>query len=272
MTKLLKVLLLILVLLAPILFYRYLNRSEERLPETAGARSRHPVLPLRIQEKARVAIVFSNMGASLNELKRISKLDVPVTVSVIPDQKFSRKVANISHRLGYSVLLQLPFIPEDPAKTFCDRDHFIRPRQSLRQRKKQLRHYMNCIRVAIGVSSFNRTPSVKDETLIREVIEAVAGKKMFFIENTLNPDSIVPSLSSEAGVPWARAEEIVSIQDKAAVKEKLCYLISRARKDKNGKVIIRVLPTDQVLETLGEDMAEFEREAEFVTLKEYFGS
>jgi polysaccharide deacetylase 2 family uncharacterized protein YibQ len=267
MNKFTKVILLGCLVLAPLIFYKCFDTS---------APPSRPHILLRNQDalsfvKPQVALIFDDLGENVKDLNNIYALGIPLTIAVIPDLKFSKNVAHIGYSCGYSVLIHIPMEPKEPPKGFVKiKDKFIGTHLTTGETKRLLRHYLNYVRIAIGVNNHMGSGVTEDKELMRLILEEVQKRDLIFIDSHTSGDSISCQVAQELGTPCHESSGFLdALDDPAHIKEKLYALIELAREKE--KIIIIAHPDQTTLEVLAEELPLLKEQVEFVTLKNYLG-
>lgn len=268
MSKLSRIILLISIILTPLMFYNYINGSRNSKKADGGVVSKdkikHP------GKKPEIALIFDDLGESLKELKDVYSLEIPLTIAVIPDRKFSKNIAYTGYRCGYSVLIHLPMEPKgDPAAFVKMKDEFIGRHLPLRKIKRLLRNYLNYFQIAIGVNNHMGSKATEDEDLVRIVLAAVKRKNLVFVDSRTSLKSCVCEVAKELEVECAANEGFLdSIDEVNKIREKIHGLVEKARK--KGKIIVIAHPKENTFKALRKELPSLKREVKFITLKEYF--
>jgi hypothetical protein len=262
MGKTLRIILLAILILIPIVFYNFLNKKNEEV-----------ILPIANKKlninRPKIALIFDDLGESLKDLKEIYSLDIPVSVSVIPGLKFSRNIAHIAYRCGFSVLIHLPLQPKDEENYKTDKYKFIKSSLSRREIESLLRYYLNSIRVAIGVNNHMGSAATEDTKLMKIVLKAIKRKGLIFIDSCTSPKSVAYALAKEGNIICGYNEGFLDSNDSMeAIEKKLNEFIDKAKE--KGKIIIIAHPKENTIKVLKRKLPLLKEKVEFVTLKDYF--
>jgi hypothetical protein len=257
MGKSLRLILLLILILIPIIFYNSLNKKgkEEFLLEEA-----------KEYTKPKVALIFDNLGGSLKDLKEIYTLNIPLSISVIPGFKFSRNIAYIGYRCGFSVLIHLPLEADD---FFSFKKYKYRPISNTLSRREidsLLRYYLNFIRIAMGVN-IHLNKKIENPSFWKQILKAIKRKKMIIIDSSTDSTLCICCLAKKEDLLCASTEGFLNSQ--TSLEEKLEELIKRA--EDKGKIIIIVYPRKDILKILKQKIPSIEERVKFVNLRDYFG-
>ncbi|MEM7816975.1 MAG: divergent polysaccharide deacetylase family protein [Candidatus Aenigmatarchaeota archaeon] len=221
------------------------------------------------KEKPKVAIIFDDLGESLKELKEINSLGIPLTVSIIPGLKFSKNIGYIAYRLGFSVLVHLPFQPKNDKKYLTTKYEFISSNLSSEKLNHLLNYYLNYFNFAIGINNHMGSKATEEKELMSKVLDVIKKKKLIFIDSRTSSKSVAYKLAKEKNLICGYNEGFFDITFDTKTMEKFFgKLIERAKKKK--KIIIIAHPKKTTIEFLRKKIQELKEEIEFINLKDYF--
>jgi len=264
MAKSLRVLLFIALIVIPIFFYKTLNRksnvNRQALSFSAGSQSfRRP----------KIALIFDDLGESLKDLKKIYSLDIPLTISVIPNLRFSKNIAHIASRCGFSVFIHLPLEPASSEQYQTDKYKFITSDLSEREVILLLRQYLNSIRIAIGVNNHMGSAATEDRKLMRIILNELKKRGLIFVDSKTSLKSIAYEQAREMELISGYNQGFLDAVDDIKVMEKRMKELKELA-EANGKIIIIAHPRENTLKFLQEQLPLLREEIEFITIKDYF--
>ncbi|RKY34067.1 MAG: hypothetical protein DRP68_00030 [Candidatus Omnitrophota bacterium] len=267
MSKVGKIILLITIITVPVIFYFYFNFLEKG----KSFFTKDDTPSLKIEKKPQVVLIFDDLGENLRELKEIYALKIPVTVAVIPHLRFSKNIASIASRCGYSVLVHLPMEPKERLSSFLRyRNKFITTDLSPRKLNYLLKYHLNSLRVAIGANNHMGSKATEDERVMRAVIKALRVRDMVFVDSKTSPNSLACQIAKEEGVMCVENSGFLDSRSSSQeIKDTLYNLLAKA--DKEGKIIIIAHPKENTFKVLKEEIPKIKEKIEFITLKDYFG-
>lgn len=184
------------------------------------------VLPFRAQ--ARVAIIFDDAGASLEELDPIIALGRPVTVAVLPGLRYSREAAERTRAAGLEVFLHLPLEPEDPTKRVGP--GAITTDMSDEQIISIVRTDLEDVPGVVGVNNHMGSRATADERVMRAVLRVVKERDLIFVDSVTSARSIGSRLASEMQIRTAARQVFLdNIDEREAIRRQIVRLIALAR-------------------------------------------
>jgi len=259
----------ILIAIAAFLLYNYYSRFRNK-PSRNFYLNKDTVISHEDTDVVpKIALIFDNLGKSVRILRSIYSLKVPLSVSVIPGLKFSRNVAYIAKRCGYSVIVHLPLEPKD-SKYRAKKYQFISSSLSGRDINKLLRYYLDYIRIAVGVNAHMGSNAEEDIALMKTVLKAIKERGLIFIDSRKSMNSAGFALARRMGIKSAYNEGFLdSSLDKKDMINKINELINIAKN--KGKIIVIVYPGKETIDALKKEIPKLKKKVSFITVEEYFG-
>lgn len=263
MNNRLRIVLLAFLIVIPLVFHNTLNKGERPSPAGLGASGGQVKLP-------EIALIFDDLGESLSDLKELYSLDIPLTVSVIPGLKFSKNIAHIAARCGFSVFIHLPLEPKQKNLASGAPYRFIGSEVSLRDNQALLRKYLNSIRIAIGVNNHMGSLATEDPEIMALTLKEIKNRGLIFIDSRTSTKSVAYDIANKRRMVCAYNEGFLdSLDEPAAMKANLEGLISEAQR--KGKIIIIAHPKKSSIEFLKNNLPQLKERVRFITARDYFG-
>ena len=255
MVKSLRIALLIFLIIAPIIFYKTLNRRSN---------PNNKVLPL-----PKIALIFDDLGESLGDLKEIYSLNIPLTISIIPNLKFSKNIAHIGSRCGFSVFIHLPFEPANKQRYKTNKYRFITGDLSRREVVSLLRQYLNSIRIAIGVNNHMGSVATQNRQLMKVVLKEIKKRGLIFVDSRTSLESIGYDQACKMDLICGYNQGFLdAVDDVSVMEERMKGLVAMAKN--MGKIIVIAHPKKNTFKFLKQQLPVIRREVEFITIKDYF--
>ncbi len=264
MPKSLRIVLLVILIAAPIIFYKALNKKNS---------SQDFILSLNQSQaafdKPQVAFIFDDLGNSLQDLREIYSLGVPLTISVVPNLKFSRNIAHIGSRSGFPVLIDLPLEPLDKEAAFNPRYKFISPDLSGWEIDSLLRRYLNFIRIAIGANTHMGSRATQDRRLMETITHELKRRNLVFIDSRATDKSVAYQVARQQGLICAYSDGLLDFNGSSdEVDKQLEDLIIKAKNKR--KIIVFVHSTSKAIDLFKTRLPELKKQIEFITIRDYF--
>lgn len=220
------------------------------------------------KEKPKVALIFNNLGDSLQDFYQIYELKIPVTLSVIPGLRFSKNIAHVGTRAGFPILIHLPLEPKEKHSYQEKKYDFISNRLAPNQINRLLNNYLNSIRIAIGVSTHLGQKATQDPELMRYLLTRIKQRNLIFIDSRTTPKSVAYQIAKEKNIDSSYSRGHLSGQiDFSLLKEK----INKSTSDDLGdKLILIVEPDQNIFDFFEKNLTKIKELADFITITEYF--
>ena len=261
MDKTLRLILLAVLILVPLIFYQF-----------AGKKGGEPIFLVErdaSDNRPQIALVFDDLGDSLQEIKDVYSLRIPLTASVIPGLKFSRNVAHIAARCGYTVFIHLPLDPRDKNAYDSKKLRVISNDLSKREINSLLAYYLSSIKIAYGANNHMGSAATEDINLMRIVMKALKERDLVFIDSKTSLDSVACKAAQKEGVDCAVNQGFLdSVDTIAAIDKKIDDLTALAKE--KGKIIVIAHPRPNTFTVLKKKLPELKKEIKFITAQDYF--
>lgn len=263
MSKFTKIFVFILIISAPLVFYKYFYKPRMK-----------PVIKKIIRpelvKKPKIALIFDDLGENPKDLSEIQSLDIPITVSIVPGLKFSKSIAQTSKLYGFSVMTHMPLEPKNAQKYQTTKYKFISSSLPRRERAALLRYYLNYIRVSIGVNNHMGSAATEDSKLMTEVMKTVKYNGLFFVDSRTSNESVACEVAKKEGVTCGYNEGFFdSVGDINVMQNKFFELIKKAKE--KGKIIVIAHPKKKTFFLLHKLLPRVKKQVQFITTKDYFG-
>ncbi len=264
MNKSIRITLLIVLIIGPIIFYNSLNKKNRRYSRVASFRHKAEDL-----NRPKIALIFDDLGESLADLREIYSLGIPLTISVIPNLKFSKNIAHIGSRCGFSVFIHLPLEPDKKDYKGLGKYRFISSDLTKREIVYTLRQYLNSIRIAIGVNNHMGSKATKDAELMEIVLKEIKNKGLIFVDSRTSLESVAYEIARKQHLICGYNEGFLDpFSDINQIQKRMDELIDKAKE--KGKIIVIAHPKEITLKFLNEKLPALRKEIEFITVKDYF--
>lgn len=198
----------------------------------------------------RLAIVIDDMGPDLDKLRQLLEVGGPVTVAVMPHQRFSKETAEEAYMAGLDVLMHLPMEPKDLGAHDPGKGALLVAMTPLEVRA-QMEDDLTTIPHAIGINNHMGSRFTENEPLMGEVLEFLRQKDLFFLDSRTTARSVAIRLATEKGVPSAgRNVFLDNTREVGYIKKQIFEAARLARK--NGSAIAIGHPYPETIQALAE--------------------
>jgi polysaccharide deacetylase 2 family uncharacterized protein YibQ len=194
-----------------------------------------PPPPIPIPSRPRIAIVVDDLGPDKQVAEELLRLDAPLTFSILPLLRYSRRIAQKAHDQGREVILHFPMEPrgfplEDPGEGAL----FVS--MSKGELLRQVRRDLAAVPFIRGVNNHMGSRFMEHGEKVRLVLGELKKRDLFFLDSRTTAKSTGYRIARELSLK--AAERDVFLDNESGVKDmeaQLEKLIRIARE--RGKAI-----------------------------------
>ncbi len=181
------------------------------------------------KSRPRVALIIDDLGYDVGLAEAFMKLDIPVSLSVLPSAPFTRRIVREAHENGYELMLHLPMEPRNypavnpgPGTLFVSMDD--------QELLRKLSEDLNQIPGAVGVNNHMGSLFTENRDKMVVVLRALKKSNLFFVDSRTTPDSVGYEQARRMDVPTAeRTVFLDNDLDAAALEFQVRRLLNMAR-------------------------------------------
>lgn len=184
-------------------------------PSLAPSSTPLPSVTKRPSEGApKLALIVDDCGQWIDTERGFIALDVPLTMSVLPDVHYTATIASEAANAGKGVMLHLPMetisgVNPGPGKVTTE--------MSDAQIVDQVQSDLAQVPLARGVNNHEGSKASADPRVMRDVIGVLAKRgDLFFIDSKTSAQSVGEQVAAGAGVPTAARD--VFLDNQASVE------------------------------------------------------
>lgn len=178
-------------------------------------------------KKPKIAIVLDDWGYNANNLQILKEIKSPLTLSVLPNLPFSKKVSTEAHAAGFEIIMHLPMEPSE--KLRLERDTILTT-SGEQEIKNILNKDLSSIAYVIGVSNHMGSAATKDLRTMTIIFSILKPKRLFFLDSYVSSTSVCWQLSQKMGIGFAKRDIFLdNINDPGYIKSQINKLKSRAK-------------------------------------------
>ena len=175
--------------------------GRERLAELRLLRDRTEYGRWLLREAPRIrhaALVIDDLGQDLEAARQLVQMPYPITFAVLPHLEHSAATAEAAHRAGREVMLHLPMEPDSAARPGPGE---IRVGMSRAEVVRLVDEDLRSVPFVAGVNNHMGSRATADERLMKVVIEALAERRLFFVDSRTTAQSVALEVARRRGVP-----------------------------------------------------------------------
>lgn len=196
---------------------------------------------------AKIAIVIDDLGNNKDAFKKLLKMEIPFSFSVLPHQEYTRYISKEAKKKRYDVLLHLPMEPENSEKLYGD--GFILSSMTPNEMLKEFENDLKSVPGAIGVNNHMGSFLTQDRKAMAIVLGEIKRKGLFFVDSRTSSKTVAYDVAKKLGLKSAERNVFLDdIEDEEQVIKQIELLISTARK--NGRAIAIGHPRPETIAAL----------------------
>lgn len=171
---------------------------------------------------------MDDWGYNLNNLSALEQIKQPLTLAVLPNLPYSRKISEDSRLLGKEIILHLPLEPYYNERIRLEKDTILAS-MSGEEMLKILDNDLENVHYAKGVSNHQGSKLTADEKAIKIIFKELARRGLFFIDS-MTSKSVCAKAAQAQGVKFAARNVFLDNKpDEAYIEGQLRQLVKYAR-------------------------------------------
>jgi len=215
----------------------------------------------------KIAIVIDDFGYNKNNISALFDIKQPVTLSILPDLRYSKEIADSARSKGYEVILHLPL--EAHGKDVKQEADTIRHGMREEEVIARLSKEAASVPGLVGVSNHQGSKATEDKELMTVIFGYLKANKLYFFDSLTSQKSVCREVASHIGIPYARRDIFLDNSEEPASIEKQ-FLLLRKIAFKTGRAIAICHDKKNTIEVLSKLMPEMAREGiVFIKLSEF---
>lgn len=196
----------------------------------APAPKPHPAALPKVKGPGRLAIIIDDMGTSVQELKTLQSIGLPLTYSVIPSLAHAKQVAEGAHAEGAEVMMHMPMEPEGYPKQKLESIGVL-VAMSDGEISERIKSYFRTVPYAVGANNHMGSRFTQRADKMQVVLQVLKEKGLFFVDSKTSPASVAYSEARSMGLKCASRQVFLdNVQDEAAIVKQLAQAAAIARK------------------------------------------
>lgn len=204
----------------------------------------------------RLAIIIDDCGQWPKTERALIALPVPLTLSVMPQERYTQIIAREAAAAGKGVMLHLPMEPVsgiDPGRGK------ITTAMSGAAIEAQTQADLAAVPLAKGVNNHEGSKATSDERVMTAVAHALAPTGLFFVDSRTSAQSVAQAATAAAGMRTAARDVFLDNVDTVeAVEGQLREAAADAQR--NGSAIAIGHPREATLAALAATIPDLQRQ------------
>lgn len=151
------------------------------------------------KRRGSLAIVIDDVGNSLAELEPFLELDMPLTLAVLPQRKYSREAAGRAVAAGKEVILHLPM---EPVSDMDPGPGAIRVGMSPGEITTTLEQNLASVPGIRGVNNHMGSRATADPLVMDTVLTTLKKEGLFYLDSRTSVETVGPATAEKHNLPY----------------------------------------------------------------------
>ncbi len=184
---------------------------------------------LQRQRLPRVALVIDDWGYNLNNISLLRSLDIPITLAILPNLKYSKEIAKEDKFKNRQVILHMPMEPE--SNFIRLEQHTITTDMSQGQITTIFNKALDSVPNARGVSNHMGSKLTADSKVMDMVLRLLKKKRLFFLDSVATDKSVCEAIASNLKMKFIKRDIFLDNINKINyIKGQLYQLVEIAKR------------------------------------------
>lgn len=226
------VLLAIILIQAVFLIRAYAPKEKVRprpVKVSAPPRPGHPPKPAPYPPVGKIAIIIDDSGYNIRDCEHLAEIKAPVTISILPQLKYSGDIAECAHDQGKDVMLHLPLEPHVMREKYPE-TYFIRTDLGPSAILSRFRIAFDSVPHAVGVNNHEGSKATEDTRVMTVLFREFRKKGLFFVDSLVTGRSVCGTLAEKEGIPFTERDVFLdNVAERSAIEAQFRELAAKAR-------------------------------------------
>ncbi|MDD2388456.1 MAG: divergent polysaccharide deacetylase family protein [Desulfobacterales bacterium] len=219
--------------------------------------------PSRVSMKPQVAIIIDDIGYDKAIAEKFLKLDIPLTISILPFSPFQKGIVRSAHAKGTEIMLHLPMEPTEYPRIDPGPGALLtsmNPDELIDQLLKDI-HAVNGIK---GVNNHMGSKMTSVSTQMYQIFTILKKQNLYFIDSRTTSLSLCNPSARLLQIPFAQRDVFLDHkQDATFIRNQINQLIHIAQK--NGTAVAIAHPHSITYTVLRESLPELKKHLTIVS-------
>lgn len=167
--------------------------------EGAGSAAEDPGGTPTPKRRGSLAVVIDDVGNSLADLEPFLELDMPLTLAVLPQRKYSREAAGRAVAAGKEVILHLPM---EPVSDMDPGPGAIRVGMSPVEITTTLEQNLASVPGIRGVNNHMGSRATADPLVMDAVLATLKKEGLFYLDSRTSVETVGPATAEKHNLPY----------------------------------------------------------------------
>jgi len=201
------------------------------------------------EERPKIALIVDDVGYDIDRALELLNLRRPMSISIFPQLKYSRHIAEVANEMGYQVMMHLPM---EPGEKLRRNPGFVTPEMTEKEIRWMLERNLESIPYVSGVNNHQGSKMTSDPEAMARVMQCLAEEDVFFVDSRTTSDSVAYEVAKHFGLRAAENDAFLDNEkDVEYIKEQIELLMQKAERKGGAIGICHVHPaTIQALQEM----------------------
>lgn len=183
----------------------------------------------------RIAIVLDDWGYNIKNFYLLSQINDPITISVLPNLRYSKQAAQTAKKEGKQVILHLPLESKSGERPEKDTLYCSMSKKEITWRLYQI---LNSVPGIVGVNNHQGSKVTEDERMMDIILSELNKRGLFFLDSFTTYKSICRKAAQVIGIKYAKRDVFVDLPPVKLNNEKL-HMYIEGQLDKLYEIAIK---------------------------------
>lgn len=189
-----------------------------------------PKVTTPVVHKPRIAIIVDDNGYNANDCRFLQGIDQPVTISVLPELKFSATTATCARQDGKEVMLHLPMEPHDNRQKYPEH-YIIKTSMPAEEVVAMIDRALSSVPYVSGINNHMGSKATENARLMSVLFTQMKKHNLFFVDSRVTAKTICRYLAKERNLPFSERDVFLDNQnDRDYIEGQFRQLAQIARK------------------------------------------
>lgn len=174
--------------------------------------------PVSAAVSGRISIVLDDWGYNMNNLSFLFEINTPVTIAVLPNLPYSKKIAETAKAKGGQIILHLPLESKSGITPEKDTLYCAMDKNEISEKLKQL---LNSVPGISGVNNHQGSKATEDLRMMSIVLSELKDDGLFFLDSLTTNRSVCQELAMTIGIKYAKRDVFLDLPSSELKNEEL---------------------------------------------------
>ena len=194
-----------------------------------------PEIPEVQAPRGKIAIIIDDSGYNVRDCRYLEDIKSPVTVSILPNLKYSTDIARCAHTYQKEVMLHLPLEPHENSDHYPD-GYIIQTQMPTGRIIDRLTAALASVPYADGINNHMGSKATENRRLMAIIFNQLKARHLFFVDSRVTSKTVCPRLARETRLPFAQRDVFLDNVNRRPEIEKQFAELSRIARERGFAV------------------------------------